>query len=439
MKSCSFFSILFVLLSVTSFAQEKKFLALDSLFQILDENNRFMGTLSISESGKIIYSKSIGKDDVASGKLSNNLTKYRIGSISKMFTACIIFKAIEEEKINLNQTIHRYFPKIENAKKITIANLLNHRSGIHNFTSDTSYLSYYTTLKSNDEMLKIIEALGSDFKPNSKFEYSNSNYILLTFILEKIYGKSYEELLSAKIIQPLGIKNTYFGKKLSIENNECYSYRYSGQWDLEKETNSYVALGAGGLVSTSEDLLFFITNLFDGKIISTSSLEQMKSLQDGYGMGIFSVPFNEEKGFGHNGAIDGFSSFLYTFPEAKTSIALTSNGSRININDIAIAAMSACYNLPVELPSFYDVELISADLDKYLGTYSNAEMPIKIFITKDSLTLIAQATGQMSFTLDAIGKDKFEFAAVGVEIEFIPEKNLLILKQGGGEFTFTRN
>ena len=79
-----------------------------------------MGTLSISESGKIIYSKSIGKDDVASGKLSNNLTKYRIGSISKMFTACIIFKAIEEEKINLNQTIHRYFPKIKNAKKITI-------------------------------------------------------------------------------------------------------------------------------------------------------------------------------------------------------------------------------------------------------------------------------------------------------------------------------
>ena len=94
MKSRSFFSILFVLFSVTSFAQEKKFLAIDSLFQILDENNRFMGSLSISENGKIIYSKSIGKDDEASGKLSNNLTKYRIGSISKMFTASLIFQAI---------------------------------------------------------------------------------------------------------------------------------------------------------------------------------------------------------------------------------------------------------------------------------------------------------------------------------------------------------
>ena len=439
MKSRSFYLILFVLFSGTSFAQEQKFLALDSLFQILDENNRFMGSLSISENGKVAYSKTIGKAELASGKSSDNLTKYRIGSISKMFTACLIFQAIEENKLSLKQNINRFFPKITNAKEITIGNLLNHRSGIHNYTNDTSYFNYYTALKSQKEMLEIIQAGGSDFKPNSKTEYSNSNYILLSFILEKIYKKSYEELLDIKIIQPLGLKNTYFGKKLELAKNECASYRFSGKWELEKATHSSVSLGAGGIVSTTEDLLIFITNLFEGKIINTASLAQMMKLEDGFGMGIFSVPFNEEKGFGHNGAIDGFTSFLYTFPEAKTSIALTSNGSRININDIAIAAMSACYNLPVELPSFYDAELISADLDKYLGTYSNAEMPIKIFITKDSLTLIAQATGQMSFTLDAIGKDKFEFAAVGVEIEFIPEKNLLILKQGGGEFTFTRN
>ena len=142
-----------------------------------------MGTLSISENSKIIYSKSIGKDDVASGKLSNNLTKYRIGSISKMFTACLIFQAIEENKISLKQNINRFFPKIANSKEITIGNLLNHHSGIHNYTNDTSYLNYYTTSKSKKEMLEIIQAGGSDFKPNSKAEYSNSNYILLSFIL----------------------------------------------------------------------------------------------------------------------------------------------------------------------------------------------------------------------------------------------------------------
>ena len=438
MKSLSFYLILFVLFSGTSFAQEQKFLALDSLFQILDENNRFMGSLSISENGKVAYSKTIGKAELASGKSSDNLTKYRIGSISKMFTACLIFQAIEENKLNLKENINRFFPKIANSKEITIGNLLNHRSGIHNYTNDTSYFNYYTASKSQKEMLEIIQAGGSDFKPNSKAEYSNSNYILLSFILEKIYKKSYEELLELKIIQPLGLKNTYFGKKLELAKNECASYRFSGKWELEKETHSSVSLGAGGIVSTTEDLLFFITNLFNGKIIQTSSLEQMMKLEDGFGMGIFSVPFYDKKGFGHNGGIDGFSSFLYTFPEEKISIALTSNGSRFNNNDIGIAALSDCFDKSFSLPSFYAVKLTSADLDKYLGSYSNSEIPIKISITKDSLSLIGQATGQPSFTLETIGKDSFEFSPAGVEIQFIPEKNLLILKQGGGEFTFTR-
>lgn len=438
MKSRSFFSFLFVLFSATSFAQEQKFLTLDSLFQILDVNNRFMGSLSISENGKVTYSKTIGKADLASGKSSDKLTKYRIGSISKMFTACLIFQAIEENKLSLTQNINRFFPKITSAKEISIGNLLNHRSGIHNFTNDTSYFNYYTASKSQKEMLEIIQASGSDFKSNSKAEYSNSNYILLSFILEKIYNKSYEELLDIKIIQPQGLKNTYFGKKLELEKNECASYRFSGKWELEKETNSSVSLGAGGIVSTTEDLLFFISNLFAGKIINTASLEQMTKLEDGYGMGIFPVPFYDKNGFGHTGGIDGFSSFLYIFPEEKISIALTSNGSRFNNNDIAIAALSDCFDKPFTLPSFYAVELTSADLDKYLGSYANPEIPIKISITKDSLSLIAQATGQPSFTLELIGKDSFEFSPAGVEIQFIPQKNLLILKQGGGEFSFKR-
>jgi CubicO group peptidase (beta-lactamase class C family) len=261
----------------------------------------------------------------------------------------------------------------------------------------------------------------------------------LSFILEKIYKKSYEELLELKIIQPLGLKNTYFGKKLELAKNECASYRFSGKWELENETHSSVSLGAGGIVSTTEDLLFFITKLFEGKIINTASLEQMMKFEDGYGMGIFPVPFYDKKGFGHTGGIDGFSSFLYTFPEEKISIALTSNGSRFNNNDIAIAALSDCFDKSFSLPSFYAVALTSADLDKYLGSYANPEIPIKISITKDSLSLIAQATGQPSFTLETIGKDSFEFSPAGVEIQFIPEKNLLILKQGGGEFSFKRD
>lgn len=438
MKKKSIYILLFLILSSKLLAQNQKFSGLDSLFHLLDKNNRFMGTLSIAENGKIVYSKSIGKDVVASGKESDNTTKYRIGSISKMFTACLIFTAIEERKLNLNETIYRYFPKIKNAKKITIGNLLNHRSGIHNYTNDTSYFRYYTQQKSQDELLNIIASAGSDFTPNNKAEYSNSNYVLLTYILQIIYKKSYEELLFSKIIQKIGLKNTYLGKKINPENKECFSYQYAGKWEKEKETHSSISLGAGGIVSTPEDLLSFISNLFDSKIISTKSLEKMKTLQDGFGMGIFSVPFYNELGFGHTGGIDGYSSFLYTFPDKKISIALTSNGSRFSINDIAIAAMNANSNLPIKLPSFYTMEITTKDLDKYLGTYSNAEMPIKIVITKEGQTLMAHATGQASFSLEPTAKDSFEFLAAGIKIIFTPEKGELILMQGGGEFKFIK-
>ena len=94
---------------------------------------------------------------------------------------------------------NRFFPKITNAKEITIGNLLNHRSGIHNYTNDTSYLNYYTTSKSQKEMLEIIQEGGSDFKPNSRAEYSNSNYVLLSYILEKTYNRTFSEILKNKI------------------------------------------------------------------------------------------------------------------------------------------------------------------------------------------------------------------------------------------------
>ena len=184
-------SLLFVLLFGTTFAQNLNTSKLDSLFQILETKDKYMGSIAISENGKILYTKSIGKDDIETNKLSSIATKYRIGSISKMFTSCLILKAVEENKLNINQSIDIYFPTIENAKKITIGNLLNHRSGIHNFTNDEEYLKYNTQPKSEKEMVEIISKGKSDFEPDSKGDYSNSNYVLLSYILEKTYKKSF--------------------------------------------------------------------------------------------------------------------------------------------------------------------------------------------------------------------------------------------------------
>jgi CubicO group peptidase (beta-lactamase class C family) len=287
-----FFTFLFLLFTVTTFAQNN-YAKLDSLFTLLESNNKFMGSVAISEGGKILYRKTVGITDIYSKHIATNDTKYRIGSISKMFTSAMIFKAVEEKKLTLDQTIDAYFPSVPNAKKITVGHLLNHRSGIYNITNSGDYWTYYTKPKTEAEMVSIIAKTKSDFEPGSKADYSNSNYILLSYILEKVYKKSYGEILTQKIATPLGLKNTYLGNRINLGRNECYSFTYTETWDTEKETDPSIPLGAGAVVSNPTDLTIFIESLFAGKIISKKSLEQMTTIKDNYGMGIFLVPFQK--------------------------------------------------------------------------------------------------------------------------------------------------
>jgi len=199
-----------------------------------------------------------------------------------------------------------------------------------------------------------------------------------------------------------------------------------------------VPLGAGAIVSSPTDLTKFAEALFNGKLISNESLEQMKTIKDNYGMGLFKMPFYDKIGYGHNGGIDGFSSAFSYFPEDRVSYALTSNGTNYNNNNISIAVLSSFYNKPYEIPSFKSYDVSSEDLDKYLGVYSSKDIPLKITITKNDKTLIAQATGQSAFGLEATEKDKFKFDQAGVVLEFNPTDNKMILKQGGGTYNYSK-
>lgn len=411
---------------------------LDSLFDVLEKNDKFMGSIALSHNGKIIYTNAIGFDNIETKKKSTIDTKYRIGSISKMFTASLIFKAIEEDKLNIEQTIETFFPTIENSDSITIGNLLNHRSGIHNFTNDDTYLTYNTQYKTEQEMIKIISNFKSDFEPSTKGSYSNSNYVLLSFILERVYNSNLKRLINEKICVPLNLKNTYYGSEINLNNNECNSYKYLTKWTKETETDMSIPLGAGAIVSTPSDLTKFIEALFTERIISKQSLSRMTIIKDRYGMGVFQFPFNDKKSFGHTGGIDGFNSFLSFFPEDNLSVALCSNGSNYDNNNIMIGALSCYFNEPFDIPKFEKFKITEADLEQYLGVYSTDKMPIKFTITQDKNVLFAQGTGQPIVALDYKGENKFSFEQVGAIFEFDPKSNQFTLKQGGGEFVFTK-
>lgn len=431
--------VIALLLSVWSapFAQELDKQKLDQYFDTLAAHDKFMGSVAVSQNGKIVYTRSIGLADVETKKQPDAETKYRIGSISKTFTSVLVFKAVEEKKLTLAQTINKYYPTIKNADKITIAHLLNHRSGIHSFTNDSAYWQYYTLPKTEIELIEIISKGGSDFNPDAKAEYSNSNYLILSFILQKVYKKDYAKILTEKIIRPVGLTQTYYGGKINLTKNECNSYQYKSSWVKEKETDMSIPVGAGSILSTPSDLTRFAEALFNAKIISQQSLATMMTIRDNYGYGLFQIPFYEKKGYGHNGGIDGFSSVFSYFPNEKVTYALTSNGTNFDNNSISIAVLSAVFNKPYELPEFNAAYMVKAEeLDQYVGVYASAQIPLKITISKADNTLMAQATGQPSFALEASAKDIFKFDRAGVVLEFNPAEKQMTLKQGGGSFLF---
>jgi len=413
------------------------------LFNILAEKNKAMGSLTISKNGTVVYSRAIGNCSITEieKKPSTSLTKYRIGSISKMFTSTMIFQLVEEGKIKLTTSLDTYFPNLPNAKTITISNLLNHRSGLHNFTDDPDFQNWMTKPKTHDEMLDIISKNKVDFQPNEKAAYSNANFVVLGYIIEKIDNQPYSKSLEKRITSKIGLSNTYFGGKTNITNNESYSYQFMGNWIQWPETDMSIPGGAGSIVSTPTDLTRFIESLFSLKLISQNSLNQMKTITDGYGMGMLSIPFYSKRAFGHNGSIDGFAASLAYFPEDGLAISYCTNGQAYPMNDILIGVLSICFNRDYSLPKFDTkpmVMLKSEDIDKYLGVYSTAQLPLQITITKNNISLVAQATGQSPFILEATEKDKFKFDPAGIIMEFNPDKNEMKLKQGGGIFIFTK-
>ncbi len=437
MKQKIFAALIIAFSALQGFTQQFDKAKLDAYFDQLEQHDKFMGSVAVSRNGEIIYTRSVGYIDVENKLKANENSKYRIGSISKTFTTVLVMKAVEEKKLELNQTIDKYFPAIKNAEKITVANLLYHRSGIHSFTDDKEYLDWNTQPKTEKEMLEIIVKGGSDFEPDSKSVYSNSNFVLLTFIVEKSFNKTYKDLVNEFIAKPTGLKNTSLGGKIDSKNNECKSYKFNGEWNTETETDISIPLGAGGIVSTPTDLVKFSDALFGGILVSKESLEKMHTVKERYGMGLFKTPFNDKTGFGHTGGIDGFTSVFSHFVDGNISYAMISNGTNFNNNNISIAVLSAVFGNDFEILDFKAFKVDAKTLEKYVGVYASTQIPLKITISRNNETLVAQATGQSAFPLEATAIDKFRFEQAGVVMEFNAADKSMVLKQGG-EYLFKK-
>lgn len=421
-------------------AQETEFQKdlLDQYFQKINEAEQCMVSVAIHRNGESLYTNAIGWSDLEKGQLANTETVYRIGSISKTFTAVLVLQQVEAGKLRLDQPLADFFPDFQNAQQITIEHLLRHRSGLHNFTNDPLYETYNEEAQSREAMLSVFRPMPIDFQPGQRTDYSNTNYVLLSYILEDVTGKSYGELLHKKIVKPLKLKHTQFALGVNTAANEAWSYQKLGVWTAHGMTHGSVPLGAGALQSTPSDLNRFYRALLQGELLQAATLEQMVTLVDGFGMGIFTFPYYDETAHGHTGGIDAYSSMSGYFRSHDLAVSAISNGCSMSLNDIMVKMLDASFGKTFEMPEFqasYQHSL--EELEGMTGTYSHPMIPIKIIITVKGQALMAQAAGQPAFPLNCEGPYAFSYDQAGIKIQFEPANNKMFFEQGQ-RFEMTR-
>lgn len=436
-------SLLLVFLFIGNLsAQDINTAKLDSFFNTLNLNNKGMGSFAVSKGGKVVYQKSIGYSLIEGDKkiAATPETRYRIGSISKVFTATLIYQLIEQGKLSLNTKLAQFFPEVPNSKLITISNLLAHNSGLGDYVNASGDLMWITKPRTKKVLLDSISGIKPLFAPGAEKHYSNSGYLLLSYIVEKLYKKPYAKVAEEKILKKAGLKNTISGVVNKTGLHEAIPYRFASSWSEIKDIYFTNIIGVGDILSTPTDLLKFIKALTEGKLISAKSLQQMKTAgpKDDLAMGFMVIPFYSMVGYGHAGDTYGSHCVLENFEKQGLMVAICMNGVSYPINDINVAMLHILSNSTYEIPSFKLLSLTPTQLDNYVGVYSSEQLPLKLDITSNGTTLVAQATGQDALPLDAFEQNKFKFEPDGIVLEFNPENTDFVLKQGGQTFLFKK-
>jgi len=440
MKTTMLFAALLTLVLVTAgYAQTLDKAKLDELFDRLLEKNKGMGSLTLAKDGNVLYTRSFGYSQIngTEKKPLTATTKYRIGSITKTYTAVMIFQLVEGGKLRLTDTLDKFFPQIPNAGKITIRQILNHRSGIHNLEPDGSWGKQPRT---KDEVVARIAQGQPDFEPDARHLYSNTGYVLLGYIVEKAGGKPYQEAMKERITSRIGLKDTYLGAgNTDPGKNEALSYSYVGGWREAAEIDFSITGGAGAILSTPADMTKFIQALFDLKLVSQNSLNQMKTMRDGEGMGMEPFSFAGKTLYGHTGGSNSSGAWLAYFPEEKLALAYTTNAKIYTVSNIVSGVFDIYWNRPFQIPTFDTFDVSTEVLDRYVGVYTIPGTPAKMTVTRDGATLYIQAGAEPSrgVPLEATAEDKFKIDP-GVVFEFDAAKGQLTIKRPNGERVFTK-
>lgn len=430
--------LVFLLLTSLLGAAQLPGKTIDSILNLYYGKGEFNGVAFISIKNKPEYHKSFGYKNVNKKEKFTGEEIFQIGSVTKQFTAAVILKLQEEGKLSVNDKLTKYFPQYPAWDSITIHHLLNHTSGLFNYTNISKFMQEeVASSKTREELIKLFSHRSLQFSPGTKYAYSNSGYLLLGYIIEDITGLSYDKAVRKYIFESIGMNNSGFDFTNLSSNLKTtgYSLIKGDSAIVSPVVDSTVSGAAGNIFSNVKDLNNWIQSLCKEKIINKESLEKMFSPGLGnYGYGIVSDSIYGKHRVSHGGGIHGFNSNLEYFPGTETSIVLLSNVNTGKLQEISNMLSAIAHNLP--LPEEYQPDINT--LKKLEGKYKVSEnFAIDIRIADGVLTL--QATNQGRFPLTAITDTNFVLKIVNATINFSQnqkgEINKLELIQNGMNIT----
>lgn len=355
--------LLVVLAASPIFSQKTK--QLEQLLAAYDQADQFSGTVLVAEKGKIIFEKSYGYRNGPKKEKNTNNSLYRIFSTTKMFTATVILKLEEEGKLSINDKLSKYYPNFPKGDSITIANLLSHTSGIPNDTASENTVDEET-------FMKFIASKPLDFSPGKKWDYSNSGYYILGYIIRKVTGSGYEKVIENYILKPLQMNHTGFHFNMVTDENKAFGYEFlspnNSNEALRFKTDHPFA--AGAMYSTVEDLFKFNESFKTNTILKKETIEKMFTpyLNDHYGLGTDRLLKDDKSRIGHDGGGPGYRSRYYRILEDDVCIIAISNSDLSHTDTIIPKIENILYNKPYNIPT--PGKINSQQLKKLEGVYS---------------------------------------------------------------------
>lgn len=368
----------------------------------------------VAQKGQVLYKKAFGMADIELNVPMQSDMVFRIGSITKQFTAVCILQLIEQGKLGLQDEITKFIPDYPTqAHKITIEHLLTHTSGIMSYTGMKTFQDIIRKDMKPEEVIDFFKSQPMEFAPGTKWNYNNSGYFLLGYIIEKVSGKTYPEYLEEYIFKPLAMTNSYFGSNNRIIRNRASGYQPGKDGIVNADIMSMtIPYAAGSIQSTVEDLYKWHQALHAYKVVKKEILEKAFTeykLSDGkgthYGYGWSLSVVQGSPTIEHGGGINGFLTNAIYLPNEDVFVAVFSNSNAKPPNDVSVKMAALTIGKPY---NYKEIQLDDAAQESYVGVYENEEGTQRI-ITKADKQLFSQRTGGPKYAIKAYENDKFFF------------------------------